>query len=180
MGASLLALAKSIYYPFLHECSKKMFLQRGQLQEMRNWCKASIRSKSVKNTELIESIECFLFVLFLDIPDSCNKTTHWSVISVAKKEKGKQTDQLKNKGKRFQAIQQPTNHDTIDSHAIAVICFVKSASILFKYFCCNGERLYYFSHEKRTKSRKMSPETQVTADRLAQMFRVSHTADYYN
>ena len=37
-----------------------------------------------------------------------------------------------------------------------------------------------FSHEKRTKSRKMSPKTQVTADRLVQMFRVSHTADYYN
>ena len=75
-----------------------MFLQRGWLQEMRNWCKASIRSKSVKNTELIESMECFLCVLFLDIPESRNKTTHWSVISVVKK-KGKQTDQLRKRRK---------------------------------------------------------------------------------
>ena len=37
-----------------------------------------------------------------------------------------------------------------------------------------------FSHEKRTKSRKMSPKTQVAAERSAQIFRVSHTADYCN
>ena len=35
---------------------------------------------------------------------------------------------------------------------IAVICFFKSASILFESFCCNGSRLYYF----RMKSRKTS------------------------
>ena len=46
-------------------------------------------------------MECFLCVLFLDIPESRNKKTHTSVISVAEKEKGKQTDQLKNEGKRF-------------------------------------------------------------------------------
>jgi len=54
-----------------------------------------------QNTKSIESIGCFLCVLFLDIPESCNKKTHWSVILVAKKEKGKQMDRLKNEGKRF-------------------------------------------------------------------------------
>ena len=34
---------------------------------------APVRSKSVKNKKLIESIECFLCVLFLDIPESCIK-----------------------------------------------------------------------------------------------------------
>ena len=85
---------------FLRECSIKMFLQRGSLQEMRNWYKASIRSKSVRNTKLIESTECFLFVLFLDIPDSCNKTTHWSVISAVKKKENKRIS-LENEGKQF-------------------------------------------------------------------------------
>ena len=60
---------------------------------MRNWYKASIRSavrsKSVKNKKLIESIECFLCVLFPDTPESCikKKKTLLSVISVAKKKK---------------------------------------------------------------------------------------------
>ena len=84
---------------FLRECSIKMFLHRGSLQEMRNWYKASIRSKSVRNTELIESIECFLFVLFLDIPDSYNKTTNIGLLFQSRKKKGKRTDQLRKRRK---------------------------------------------------------------------------------
>ena len=89
------------YHPFLRECSKKMFLLRGWLQEMRN-CRyeAWILSKSVKNTKLIESIECFFCLLFLDMSESCYKKTHWSVISVAKI-KGKQTDRIEIEGKQF-------------------------------------------------------------------------------
>ena len=49
-------------------------------------------------------------------------------------------------------LRKTTNHDTTDSREIAVICFFKSTSILFEYFCCSGRRLYYF----RMKSRKTS------------------------
>ena len=49
-------------------------------------------------------------------------------------------------------IKKTTHQDTTDSGAIAVICFIKSASILFECFCRNGGRLYYF----RMKSRKTS------------------------
>ena len=69
---------------------------------MRNWYKASIRSKSVKNTKLIESIECFLCVLFHDIPESCIKKNAFDCyISREKKKKENKRIGIKTKESGF-------------------------------------------------------------------------------
>ena len=75
---------------------------------MRNWYKASIRSavrsKSVKNKKLIESIECFLCVLFLDIPESCikkKKNAFECYISREKKKKENKRIGIKTKESGF-------------------------------------------------------------------------------
>ena len=62
---------------------------------------------------------------------------------------------------------------------IAVISF--DLVRLIEYFCCNTGRLhYFFLRRRRTRSGKTSEKVPVTAERLAQMFGVSHTADYCN
>ena len=78
-----------------------------------------------------------------------------------------------------------TSHDTIDLRAIAVICFFKPASILFGYLLFDvlqwrTIKSFFFSGEGEGRVRRRVKKTQVTAERLAQKFGVSYTADYCN
>ena len=77
-----------------------------------------------------------------------------------------------------------SNHYTIDSRAIAVICFFKSASALFECLCCSGGRLFYFFLKRRRA--KQSRKTSGKKCRLQRrdwhkcFSGVSHSADCCN
>ena len=69
---------------------------------MRNWYKASIRSKSVKNTKLIESIECFFACFFSTSPNlALKKNAFECYISREKKKKENKRIGIKTKESGF-------------------------------------------------------------------------------